>query len=56
MFTGCLAAFPRTRLQIIVDTGANRSFVSQQLIEKHDLKLTDNPVWIKLADGNKALS
>jgi len=56
MFTGCLAAFLGTRLRILVDTGANRSFVSQQLIEKHDLKLTDSPVWLKLADGNKALS
>jgi len=45
MFGGCLAVSPQTRLLVLVDTGANRSFVSQQLIEKHDLKLTDNPVW-----------
>ena len=56
MFDGCLAASPRTKLRILVDTGANRSFVSQQLIEKHDLKLTDNAVWMKLADGNTAIS
>ena len=56
LFTGCLAAFLGTRLWILVDTGANRSFVSQQLIEKHDLKLDDSPVWMKLADGNKAMS
>ena len=56
IFTGCLAAFPGTQLRILVDTGANWSFVSQKLIDKHDLKLTDSPIWMKLADGNKALS
>ena len=50
MFAGRLAAFPETRSRIIVDTGANRSFVRQDLVEKHDLKLTDSPMWMNMAE------
>ena len=45
-----------TNIRISVDTSANKSFVTQQLIEKHNLSLTASPVWMKMADNNVSMS
>ena len=56
MFDGCIAAQSRTPLRILVDTGANRNFVSQRFIDKYGIKMKKKNVWLKLADGNTAIS